>query len=580
MNQPSSAPDPVAALTAPGGPFEIVTEEVLGVPLQVYKARMTQLRQICDLAAARGDATFLVQGDQRLTFTETLSQIRTVAGNLVKLGLAPGDRIAVLSANSTEWVVAFWAAAAAGLICVPLNAWWKTEELKFALADSGTRVVVCDPRRYELIKDLPAQIPSLEKVFVTELGDAPVPAGAQRYEELLAGDDPGVMPEVEVAEDDVCGIFYTSGTTGQPKGATISNRQVVANLQNLMVYAIAASMSGTPSPELGGGLQPASLLIVPLFHTTGCHATMITAFASGSKLVLMPPGRFDPEFAMRTIQDEKVTAMGGVPTIVARIVGHPNRADFDLSSVSRISYGGAPCAPELAARIAEAFPKATSGLSQAYGLTESASVATVNSGASYLARPLSAGRAVPTVEISIVDDEGREVPTGEQGEVWLRGPTISGRGYWNRPDANAASYTDGWFHTGDVGRLDDDGYLYIVDRAKDMIIRAGENIYCVEVENVLSECPGVAEAAVVGVPHVELGEEVKAIVVAAPGADIAPSAVRDFCAERLANFKVPEYVEIVSEPLPRNPAGKVLKQLLRGEGSSFAAVGGDSDSAL
>jgi long-chain acyl-CoA synthetase len=577
-NQPQT--DPIAMLTGPGGAFEVVTEDVLGVELQVYKSRMTQLRQICDLAAARGDATFLVQGERRLTFAQTVSQIRVVAANLLATGLAPGDRMAVLSANSIEWVVTFWAAAAAGIVCVPLNAWWKTEELAFALEDSGTRMVVCDLRRYELIRDVPTQIPTLERIFVVggddQMGSQ---SSVESFEQLLVGEDPGVMPDVAIDEDDICGIFYTSGTTGKPKGATITNRQVIANLQNLMVLAIAGSMRGQASPELGGGGQPASLLIVPLFHTTGCHATMIPAFGSGSKLVLMPPGRFDPEFAMKMVQDEAVTSMGGVPTIVARIVNHPERENYDLSSVTRISYGGAPCAPELAMRIAEAFPRAKAGLTQAYGLTESASVATVNAGEDYLTHPTSAGRAVPTVEIKIADDAGREVAVGEQGEIWLRGPTTSGRGYWNRPDANAVSYTDGWFHTGDIGKLDDEGFLYIVDRAKDMIIRAGENVYCVEIENVLAEHPDIAEAAIVGVPHVELGEEVKAVVVLAAGAHLDRDAVREFCAARLANFKVPEYVEFVTEPLPRNPAGKILKQLLRGEASSFA-VAGDSDSAL
>jgi long-chain acyl-CoA synthetase len=282
---------------------------------------------------------------------------------------------------------------------------------------------------------------------------------------------------------------------------------------------------------------------------------------------------------MRMIQDERVTSIGGVPTVMWRILEAPSFGTYDLSSVTRVSYGGAPSAPELVERIAEAFPNAKAGLATAYGLTESASVATAIGGDDYIARPGSAGRPVPTVELRVVDPDGNDAPVGESGEIWLKGPTISSHGYWRRPDANAASFTDGWFHTGDVGRLDADGYLYIVDRAKDMVIRGGENIYCVEIENVLFEHPDVIDAAVVGVPHKTLGEEVKAVVQLKPGSATTAAALQAFCAEHLAAYKVPAYVTLVDHPLPRNPAGKVLKQALRGSATAFS-TGDTSDSAL
>jgi long-chain acyl-CoA synthetase len=294
----------------------------------------------------------------------------------------------------------------------------------------------------------------------------------------------------------------------------------------------------------------------------------------------MPPGRFDPDAAMATIEREKVTAFGGVPTIMWRIVESPNFERYDLSTVQRVSYGGAPAAPELVQRIHERFPKVRKTLATAYGLTESASVATSNTGDDYGTHPDSVGRPAPTIEIEVVDPDGAPAPTGATGEIWLRGPTIMRRGYWNRPDATAEAITpDGWFRSGDIGRFDEDGFLYLVDRAKDMIIRGGENVYCVEVEQALFEHPDVVDAAVVGVPHKVLGEEVKAVVQLKPDSTASAEDLRTYCAERLANFKVPEYVEMREQPLPRNPAGKVLKNLLRGDETSFSADPTD-DSAL
>jgi long-chain acyl-CoA synthetase len=401
--------------------------------------------------------------------------------------------------------------------------------------------------------------------------DAPV----RPFRELLEGAQDAPMPETTLDEDDLLAILYTSGTTGQPKGATVSQRQAIANLQNIICSGFVSAMQGDAPPEASSGLQSAALLVVPLFHVTGCLATMVLNYATGGKLVLMPPGRFEPDTAMEVIEREKVTSIGGVPTIMWRIVESPNLDKFDLSSVKRASYGGAPAAPELVERIEQVFPNLRKTLTTAYGLTETASVATAIGGDDYFAHPGSVGRAVPTVELRIVDEQGNDVPPRTNGEVWLKGPTVMAHGYWRRPDANAASFSDGWFHTGDIGYVDEEGYLYLVDRAKDMIIRAGENVYCVEVEHVLFDHPDVIDAAVVGVPHKELGEEVKAVVQLKEGATATAEEIRDFCKKHLADFKVPTYIEVRDEPLPRNPAGKVLKNILRGGESSFAAATDD-----
>lgn len=568
--------DPLAQLTGPGGPFEIVVEEVLGVPLQVYAQRIGSLRGLLTAADARPDVDWLVQGARRLSYGEHNALVRKVAVALRSRGVEPGDRVAVLCANNVEWVVLFWACAAIGAACVPLNAWWKAEELEFALVDSGAKVLFCDPKRWAVVRDLVETLPELEHTFVMDL-DAPDGA-ARPGVDLLAPADPGSLPDVAVVEDDLLAILYTSGTTGKPKGATITHRQAIANLQNLAcLNAVAVARGRAGARDVG---QPAALLVVPLFHVTGALASMVTSYAAGSKLVLMPPGKFDADEAMATIERERVTSIGGVPTVMWRIVEAPSFSGYDLSSVTRISYGGAPAAPELVERIKAAFPEVRDSLSTAYGLTETASVATAIVGEDYLSHPGSVGRAVPTVEIRLVDPVGDPAAPGDTGEIALRGPTIMMRGYWNRPDATESAFLPGgWFRSGDVGRFDEDGFLYLVDRAKDMIIRAGENVYCVEVENILYQHPDVLDAAIVGVPHRELGEEVKAVVQLRPGSATTGEDLRAHCAAHLAGFKVPEYVELRDEPLPRNPAGKVLKSVLRGDASAFTPSAAD-DSAL
>ena len=567
----------LAQVTGPGGPLEIVVEDVLGHPVQVYRQRMQTLRELMDQNVLRPDVTFLVQGDRRFTFGEHDRTARRIARGLATLGVGHGDRVAVVSANNPEWVLTFWACAILGAVCVPLNAWQKSEELQFALGDSGSRVVVADRKRLDLIVPVIDDLPALEHLFLVDEIDPGDFGVVESFDALLGDDDDPGLPDGPLAEDDILAILYTSGTTGRPKGATITHRQTIANLQNIICIGIVQMLTGTASRGSEEGVQDAALLVVPLFHVTGCLATMVVNYATGGKLVLMPPGRFDPDHAMATIERERVTSIGGVPTIMWRIIESPNFADYDLSSVKRASYGGAPAAPELVERIEQAFPNLRKTLSTAYGLTETASVATALGGDDYFAHPSSCGRPVPTVELEIRDDEGRAVPVGDQGEIWLKGPTIMLRGYWNRPEVNDEVLVDGWFRTGDIAKQDIEGFVYIVDRAKDMIIRAGENIYCVEIENVVHQYPGVIDAAVVGVPHVQLGEEVKVAVHLKPGTRVSAEEIQEHCRRHLADFKVPAYVEFHADPLPRNPAGKILKAALRGGETAFAA---NDDQAL
>ena len=576
---------PLESLVGQGAPFEIVVEDVCGVPLQVYKQRFSSMRDLLAIGDARPELDWIVQGERRLTFGAHNALVRRTAAGMLERGVKQGDRVAVVSANTMEWVVMFWACAAIGAACVPLNAWWKSEELEFALNDSGAVLLYCDVKRWAVVRDIVSGLSDLANVYV--MGIDAADGIAQPDSALLASGDVDSLPKVDVAEDDLLAILYTSGTTGKPKGATITHRQALANLQNLsLLNAAAALIAAQATPAQADPdptpAQAANLLVVPLFHVTGALATMVPGYAGGAKLVLMPPGQFDPDEAMATIEREKITSIGGVPTVMWRIVEADNFEKFDLSSVLRIGYGGAPAAPELVEKINIAFPQVRKTLSTAYGLTETASVATVNIGEDYFSHPGSVGRVVPTVEAMIIDEDGNALPAGETGEIALRGPTIMMRGYWNRPDATEAAFLPaGWFRSGDIGHIDPDGFIYLSDRAKDMIIRAGENVYCVEIENVLFEHPHVLDAAVVGVAHRTLGEEVKAVVQLRVGSTTTVDDLRKYCGERLSWFKVPEYIDILEVPLPRNPAGKVLKNLLRGDtaGSAFAPSP-DDDSAL
>jgi long-chain acyl-CoA synthetase len=554
--------------------FEITTDTVLGREMEVYAQRMPSLRSVAEVGMMRGDdQTFIVYGDRTYgfgTFVQTANSVAHVLRE--RFGVAKGDRVAVLSQNNPEWCLAFWATVSQGAILVGLNGWWTTDEIEYGLQDSGAKVLVADRKRFERIAGSLDTAPDLEHVFLVDC--TPADLGLEgdprlhTFDELTGAPTPDFVAE-DIAEDDPAVIFYTSGTTGRPKGAISTHRSMIANLQNTLFNAVAGSMAGGGAlPDAGAG-QNVSLFTSPLFHVSGCHSTLVVGLLAGLKLV-MPEGRFTPEAALQLIQEHKVTVWATVPTMVWRVCEHPDRHDYDTSSVRSVAFGGSPSADELQRMIRETFPNVSS-TSNAYGLTETSSVATVISGQDAIERPTSVGPPVPTVHVKIVDVEGKEVATGETGEVCIAGPILMA-GYWKKPEATAEAIDeDGWLHTGDLGHVDDDGFVYITDRKKDMIIRGGENIYCVEIEQRLVSHPHIADAAVIGVPHPELGEEVKAVVQVEEGETLTAAEVRQWVADGLAAFKVPAYVDVTTDKLPRNASGKLLKNVLRGEGDvSFA----------
>ncbi len=471
--------------------------------------------------------------------------------------MVTGDRVAIVMRNFPEWSIAFWAAAAAGAIVVPLNAWWTAEELEYGLRDSGAKVTFVDGERLARLVDV---LPRLDTATIVVRSDATAHPGVEAWETVV-GTVPGdaELPAVELVPEDLATIFYTSGTTGRPKGALGTHRNICGNLISLAFSGRRAQMRAGKEPQATPG-QNVYLLSVPFFHATGCHSVLVANVAAGGKLVLMH--KWDAERALELIERERVTTFGGVPAMVWQVLQSPSFESRDISSVQSIGYGGAPAAPELVRRIEQLFPGRTP--SNGYGLTETSSVTTMNAGVDYQRKPDSVGVPVPVCDVRVVDADGNDVPVGTVGELWIQGPNVV-KGYWGMTDATAEAFGGGWFKSGDLARVDDEGFVYIVDRAKDIVIRGGENVYCAEIEAVLFEHPDVVDVAIIGVPHQVLGEEVGAVVIARAGSGVTADELRAHVAEHLASFKVPAYVYFRDEPLPRNPAGKVLKRDLREE---------------
>jgi long-chain acyl-CoA synthetase len=553
-----------ALLTAPGSRFEMEEKLIRGVRTRVWKHAPPTLRDVFLAGMAHGERVFLVYEEERASYRAFSRAALALAHALIEAGVRKGDRVAIAMRNLPEWPVAFFGTLLAGAIATPLNAWWTGAELEYALKDSGAKIAFADAERFERIVEHLPNCPNLERVYVcrdeeeiahpkvTKLEDI---LGRVRDWELLPDRSP---PEVPLDPDDDATIFYTSGTTGHPKGALGTHRNstsaIVAGAYSL---AQACVRRGEPPPQPGAQAR-SYLLVVPFFHATGCQAIMIPALFQGAKIVLMH--RWDVEAAMRLIERERCTHAGGVPTVAWQLIEHPARGKYDLSSLLAVSYGGAPAASELVRRIKQAFPHASPGFG--WGMTETSAPFTTHQAEDYLNRPESCGPAVPVCDMRIVGSAGEPLPPGEVGELWAKGPNVV-KGYWNKPEATAQTFVDGWLKTGDLAKLDEEGFCYIVDRKKDMLIRGGENIYSIEVEEVLYSHPAVMDAALVAIPHRTLGEEPGAVVTLKLGAKASEAELREFVAARLAAFKVPVKVVFWPEPLPRNANGKILKGELK-----------------
>lgn len=548
-----------AELTAPGAPFELTEEVVLGERVQVFKNRHRSVREMLLASERHGDAGYLTIDGNTLSYREHLSVVGSVARALAEVhGIGKGDRVAVLAANCPEWAITFWAATSLGAIVSAFNGWWTADEIRYAVELSEPKLLIGDAKRLERVEGLDLGVPIVE----IESGFA-----------ALADHAPGApLPDVPLAEDDPALILFTSGTTGRSKGALISHRGLVGFVQVILcngaVRARAAALANPDAAKAtagaaGAAAQNVTLLTSPMFHVSGLFAGVIMGLATGGRLVLRR-GRFDPEDVLRLIQDERVTSWSPIGGTGPRVIDHPLFEKFDVSSVRNIGFGGGPTSPALRARMQAAFPNAAMSVSNGYGSSETVASVTSNTGDEYERFPTSCGRPNPTCEIAILDERGNRLPDGVEGEIHVRS-AYNMLGYWRNDEATKAVFKPGrWLATGDIGRIED-GLLFINSRARDMILRSGENIYPIEIEQRLDAHPLVHESAVVGVDHPIHGQEVKAIVVAEPGAEIDTDELTRWVGETLAAYKVPTVWEVRHEPLPRNASGKVLKTVLLGE---------------
>jgi long-chain acyl-CoA synthetase len=556
MSMALSYEEAVSQVTGPGQLFEVVDETIGGIDYRVFKNAPPTLGAV--FTGARGDqATFLVYEGERWSFDETMRHVDALAHALVHdFGIAKGDRVGIAMRNLPEWIVSFAAILSIGAVSVSLNAWWTEDEIAYGVDDSGLSLLIVDPERLERAHPVAAKR-SLPMIVARAGDGTKVPEGVRRYEDVvLLGN---AMPVVEVGPDDDATILYTSGTTGFPKGAVSTHRAVTQALTGFWANATIQTVRKGEDVLAGGGYAPCFILIVPLFHVTGCVPVMLSCFGMKFKLVIMR--RWDPEKALQLIEAERVTTFVGVPTQSWDLLECPSFDKYDTSSLASVGGGGAPAPAKLVERVEHGFSRGRPNIG--YGMTETNAFGPGNTGDDYVAHPHSTGRARTTImDVEIRDEYRRPLPVGSLGQIWMKGPNLI-RGYWNKPEATAEAIVDGWLATGDVGRIDEEGFLTIEDRAKDMVLRAGENVYSAEVESAIYDHPAVYEAAVFGVPHERLGEEVAAVVQRKSGATLTEDELREFLAGKIAPFKVPSRIVFSDDHLPRNPSGKVLKRELK-----------------
>ena len=555
-------------IEGPGSPFEVTTVTVRGVEVKTFAAAPPNMRFIWELTAAHGDKKYLVYEDESYTYNEVHAQVRKLAHYLVSQGVQRGDRVALSMRNYPEWVVGYWATVSLGAAAVGMNAWWTPTEMEYALNDSKPKVLIVDDERLDRFTQIP-NAPATHVISVRS--DRALPAGGVRWTDIMAAADPGSLPPADIDPDDDATIFYTSGTTGFPKGAQLHHRGSVINVMNIasMTGAATAGIAKAvaagalkEAPPAPPALPPVFMAPTPLFHVTACNCILHPATLVGGTLVLMY--KWDPGRALELIEREKCTNFSGVPTMGRELLLHPDWKKRDTSSLAAISDGGAAVQPDLVEKIDKELEHGTP--TTGYGMTETHGIITANTSLWYTSKPESCGPAVPTLEVKLVDEEGRDLPRDPAitGILCVKG-AITIKGYLNRPEATADTIKDGWLNTGDIARIDADGFIYIVDRAKDMVIRGGENVYCSEVETAIYRHDAIAEAAVFGIPDERLGEEVAACIVLQPGKSVGEDELRAFLKQTLASYKIPSKLWFRSEPIPRNASGKFLKRELRKE---------------
>ncbi len=560
-------------LTAPGSPFAVSEIEVRGVPIKVFASAPPSMRVLWELTAAHADKDYIVYEDERYTYGEIDAQVRALADVLRNVhGVGSGDRVALAMRNYPEWVIGYWATVAIGAAVVGMNAWWTPTEMAYGLNDSTPKVLIADDERLERVLEVLDEVRANNALHIMSVrSDRALPDNSSRWADVVvSANAPATLPPADIDPDDDATIFYTSGTTGFPKGAQLTHRGSVHNILNI-AFMTTAITAAEAKAVAAGDLEPPTkvstppeqnvfMAPTPLFHVTACNCLLHPATLTGARIVLTY--KWDPGRALELIEREKVTNFSGVPTMSRELLAHPDWETRDTSSLLGMGGGGAALQPDLVNKIAGALKAGQP--STGYGLTETHGIVTANSSRFYVAKPSSCGPVVPTLDAKLVDDDGNDLPAGPDtvGQLCVRGAIVI-KGYLNRAEATADAIRDGWFNTGDIARIDEEGFVYIVDRAKDMVLRGGENVYCSEVETAIYHHEAIAEAAVFGVPDERLGEEVGVAIVLQPGASLTAEQLREFLGQSIAKHKIPAHVWFLDEQLPRNANGKFLKRELR-----------------
>jgi long-chain acyl-CoA synthetase len=557
-----------AAHMGPGAALETETVTIDGQELSVFAHVPTNLGELYKLGLEFGDQTFLVYQQERFSFAESLDLALRMARILKeKYEIQLGDRVAICARNSPEWCMAYMAITLVGAIAVPMNSWWKSTELKYGLKDSDSKLIFLDPARLDLVKPFLDNLDVQIVMFKPEVeSEFPEFYELARSVEPLSQDE---LNEIEVFPEDKASIMYTSGSTGMPKGVLSTHRNII---NALYTWRFVKEITEILRPELveeNPEFPPALLANVPLFHVTGSHAQFLASFIYSRKFVMMY--KWDAEAALKLIEQERISVFHGVPTMAWEIMQSPNFETTDLSSLRGVQSGGASRPPEHLNMIMQKFPdSAIPGLG--YGLTETNAIGAIISGKFYASRPNSTGRPTPPVtSVKVVDDEGNTLEDGGVGEICIKGATVM-KGYWNNPEATAEVIKDGWFYSGDIGMLDELGFLIILDRAKDIVIRGGENIGCAEVEYAISEHPEVSEVSVYGIPEERLGEMLCCSIMLQVGSVLNSEQLTSFLSSRIAGFKIPERAFFQYEQLPRIATGKIAKKELRKKTLEFLGV--------
>ena len=547
----------MAQLTAEGAPYELTGDERTG---RYYTKAPGDLVEAFAVARQHGDKEFLVYEGERRSFNQLMDEADAIAAALQAHGVRPGERVGLAMRNYPEWMAIFIAVTSIGAVIVPVNSWGKPEDIAYTVEDAGARLVFCDQQRFSATAELLRE-KGVKAIVVRPTKDED-PDGLAPFVADFRGKSPA---PVKIDPEDLAMIMYTSGTSGKPKGAASTHRAICQALFNMECAAIAAAMCN--SDKIGAmlekGFEPTSLLAVPLFHVSGCHAQFMANLRGGRRIVMMY--KWDVDKALEYIENERITTIAAAPSMILDLLDAPQFGQADTSSLFSIGIGGAATPPKVAKLLNERLPENFSGTG--WGMTETNAQGASLTGKAFGIKAGSAGLPHPIVDIRVCDEAGIPLPYGETGELWVRS-CANIREYWHRPEANAEEFRDGWLKTGDIGYLDEDGFLFLADRAKDMIIRGGENIYPIEIENQLLELDEVKEVAAIGMPHERLGEEVAVVVHLHVQASLDTDKLLEYARAKLASYKVPSQVFFSEEPLPRNATNKVLKPVLKAKYAS------------